>query len=370
MNPTVEFNNISKTYDGHSLVVRNLDLQVEKGEFLTLLGPSGSGKTTVLMMLAGFEAPTSGEILVEGKEYSNLPPHKRDIGVVFQNYALFPHMSVGENIAFPLRVRGMNAHDASRRVAAALDMVRLPEISSRKPSQLSGGQQQRVALARVLVYAPKIVLMDEPLGALDRQLREEMQIEIKSIHERVGVTVIYVTHDQGEALTMSDRVAIFRGGIIEQIAPPQALYDNPANAFVATFIGDSNLLAGKMAGSRGGLVDVDLQGICRIAARPGDAGHSASAYVVVRPEKIRVTAGQFDGPPGENILTATVDKTVYFGDHLKLVVRLASDQLLSVKTDTSQSLRVGQTVSVAWAAGDCLAFTLPPAGAKPASAAV
>lgn len=370
MNPAVQFNEISKTYDGQSLVVRNLNLSVEKGEFLTLLGPSGSGKTTVLMMLAGFETPTTGEIFVEGRPYANLPPHKRDIGVVFQNYALFPHMSVGENIAFPLRVRGMNAHDASLRVAAALDMVRLPEISSRKPSQLSGGQQQRVALARVLVYAPKIVLMDEPLGALDRQLREEMQVEIKSIHERVGVTVVYVTHDQGEALTMSDRVAIFRGGIIEQIASPQALYDNPANAFVATFIGDSNLLSGRVAGMRGGLVDIDLPGIGRIAARPGDTGDSGPAYVAVRPEKISATAGHSDGPPKENILSAAVVKTVYFGDHLKLVVRLGSDQLLGVKTHTSQSFRVGQTVSVAWAAADCLAFTTPPTGTRPSSAAV
>jgi len=242
------------------VVVRNLNLEIAPGEFLTLLGPSGSGKTTVLMMLAGFETPTSGEIFVDGRAYSALPAHKRDIGVVFQSYALFPHMSVGENVAFPLSVRGCDPQEIKRRVASALEMVRLPNFSERKPTQLSGGQQQRVALARALVYSPKIILMDEPLGALDRQLREEMQFEIKSIHERVGVTVVYVTHDQDEALTMSDRIAIFNRGVIEQIADPKTLYDNPENAFVATFIGDSNLLGGLVVRLGSTVYDGSVQG--------------------------------------------------------------------------------------------------------------
>ncbi|HWD17469.1 MAG TPA: ATP-binding cassette domain-containing protein, partial [Casimicrobiaceae bacterium] len=199
--PIVRFVGIGKTYDGLSRVVEQLDLDVERGEFLTLLGPSGSGKTTTLMMLAGFEAPTEGEILLENKPLSRLPPYRRAIGMVFQNYALFPHMTVAENIAFPLSVRGMPGDEIARRVARALDMVQLPDLRARRPAQLSGGQQQRVAVARALVFEPKLVLMDEPLGALDKQLREQMQLEVRRLHERLGVTMIYVTHDQHEALT-------------------------------------------------------------------------------------------------------------------------------------------------------------------------
>ncbi|MBD0417442.1 ABC transporter ATP-binding protein [Oryzicola mucosus] len=359
MKPSVEFRNISKSYDNQTLVIRDLNLSIERGEFLTLLGPSGSGKTTALMMLAGFEMPTTGEIFVEGQPYSALPAHKRDIGVVFQNYALFPHMSVAENIAFPLQVRGHGPKDLDRRVKAALDMVRLPEISARKPAQLSGGQQQRVALARALVYEPKIVLMDEPLGALDRQLREEMQIEIKSIHARVGVTFVYVTHDQGEALTMSDRVAIFRKGVIEQIADPQTLYDRPCNAFVATFIGDSNLLRGTIVGRGGGQATVAMPGGGTLDARAGDNGAGKDAYVSVRPEKIDVSAGCIDRGVG-NILAGTVDKTVFFGDHVKVSIRLEGGQLLAVKTGTTEPYKNGQTVTASWRAEDCVAFTAPP----------
>ena len=216
----VVFDGVSKSYDGRTLVVRDLDLRIARGEFLTLLGPSGSGKTTCLMMLAGFEAPTSGVIRIGGRSVHHLPPRKRGIGMVFQNYALFPHMTVGDNLAFPLEVRGLDADDRRERVRRALQLVRLEGLEHRRPGQLSGGQQQRVAIARALVFEPDLVLMDEPLGALDRRLREELQYEIRRIHRDLGVTMVYVTHDQHEAMVMSDRVAVFGAGVIEQIASP------------------------------------------------------------------------------------------------------------------------------------------------------
>ncbi|MXZ35532.1 MAG: ABC transporter ATP-binding protein [Acidobacteria bacterium] len=238
----VEFEGVSKSYDGRTVVVRNLDLAVYEGEFLTLLGPSGSGKTTCLMMLAGFQTPTSGAIRIGGRAVDDLPPRKRDIGVVFQNYALFPHMTVGENLSFPLEVRGMEPRQIRERVGAALELVRLEGLDGRRPGELSGGQQQRVAIARALVFEPALVLMDEPLGALDRRLREEMQYEVRRIQRRLGVTVVYVTHDQQEAMAMSDRVAVFQRGRIEQVAPPEALYEETQREFVARLIGDYNLL--------------------------------------------------------------------------------------------------------------------------------
>ena len=216
----VRFSGVQKTYDGEHLVVKSLDLDIRKGEFLTLLGPSGSGKTTTLMMLAGFEVPTHGDIFIGDRPIKNTPPHKRDIGMVFQNYALFPHLTIEENVAFPLSVRGVPKAEVKERVKAALDMIKLGNLASRHPGQLSGGQQQRVALARALVFNPALVLMDEPLGALDKRLREHMQLEIKRLHETMGLTVVYVTHDQGEALTMSDRIAVFNDGIVQQIDVP------------------------------------------------------------------------------------------------------------------------------------------------------
>ncbi|MGY4335213.1 ABC-type Fe3+/spermidine/putrescine transport system ATPase subunit [Bradyrhizobium sp. LM2.9] len=227
----VKFCNVQKTYDGETLVVKNLDLGIGKGEFLTMLGPSGSGKTTTLMMLAGFEAPTHGSILLAGRSIDKMPPHKRDIGMVFQNYALFPHMTVQENLAFPLKVRKIGKAETEERIKRVLEMVRLGAYGGRRPGQLSGGQQQRVALARALVFDPKLVLMDEPLGALDKQLREHMQLEIKHIHETLGITVVYVTHDQIEALTMSDRIAVFNEGVIQQLAAPGELYERASKCF-------------------------------------------------------------------------------------------------------------------------------------------
>ena len=230
--PLVRFAGVQKTYDGQVLVVRGLDLDIHRGEFLTLLGPSGSGKTTTLMMLAGFESPTAGEILLDGRPITKTPPHKRNFGMVFQNYALFPHLTVGDNVAYPLTVRKLPKAEITRKVAKALAMVQLDGKADRYPAQLSGGQQQRVALARALVFDPQLVLMDEPLGALDKQLREHMQIELKELHKQLGVTFVYVTHDQGEALTMSDRVAVFNDGEIQQLAPVAEMYEAPSNRFV------------------------------------------------------------------------------------------------------------------------------------------
>ena len=240
----VRFEKVQKSYDGEILVVKDLNLDIEKGEFLTMLGPSGSGKTTCLMMLAGFEPATHGEIYLNGTGINNVAPHKRGIGMVFQNYALFPHMTVAENLAFPLMVRKMGKAEVEDRVKRALTMVELPEFGGRRPAQLSGGQQQRVAVARALVFEPDLVLMDEPLGALDKQLREQMQYEIKHIHENLGVTVVYVTHDQSEALTMSNRIAVFNDGVIQQLSSPETLYELPENSFVAQFIGENNKLEG------------------------------------------------------------------------------------------------------------------------------
>ncbi len=246
--PHVEFMGVGKSYDGVTQVVRDLDLTVYEGEFLTLLGPSGSGKTTCLMMLAGFETPSAGRIRIGGRRVDDVPPRRRNIGMVFQNYALFPHMTVGANLAFPLEVRGIDRVSVVSRVRRALQLVRLDGFEDRKPGALSGGQQQRVAIARALVFEPSLVLMDEPLGALDRRLREDMQYEIRRIQRTLGVTVIYVTHDQQEAMAMSDRVAVFNRGCIEQVAAPEVLYEEPERGFVATFIGDNNLLHGRREG--------------------------------------------------------------------------------------------------------------------------
>ena len=259
----VVFEKIDKSYDGEVLVVKNLNLNISKGEFVTMLGPSGSGKTTTLMMLAGFETPTNGEIFLAGKPISKIPPYEREIGMVFQNYALFPHLTVNENLAFPLQVRKLPKSEIEERVANALEMVQLGEFGSRRPMQLSGGQQQRIAVARALVFEPKIVLMDEPLGALDKQLREQMQYEIKDLHEKLEVTIVYVTHDQSEALTMSNRIAVFDDGIIKQLASPSVLYEEPENAFVAQFIGENNTLSGK-------ITSVDKK-LCTVEMGQGDS---------------------------------------------------------------------------------------------------
>jgi putative spermidine/putrescine transport system ATP-binding protein len=295
----VSFRGVQKTYDGEILVVKDLNLEIQRGEFVTMLGPSGSGKTTSLMMLAGFETPTHGEILLGGKSLKNVPPHQRDIGMVFQNYALFPHMTVAENVAFPLQVRGIGKSEQTERVRKALDMVKLDGMEGRRPGQMSGGQQQRVALARALVFEPQLVLMDEPLGALDKQLREHMQMEIKHIHESLGITIVYVTHDQGEALTMSDRIAVFNDGVIQQLDSPTGLYENPRNSFVAHFIGENNTLPGTVEAVADGLCTVRLEDGETINARAINIGGvGARTSLSFRPEKVHIEGVDANHPNG------------------------------------------------------------------------
>ena len=323
--PLVRFRGVQKTYDGVHLVVRGLDLDIQRGEFLTLLGPSGSGKTTTLMMLAGFESPTAGDILLDGKPITRTPPHKRHFGMVFQNYALFPHLTVGQNVAYPLTVRGVSKADQGARVAKALAMVRLAGMADRHPGQLSGGQQQRVALARALVFDPQLVLMDEPLGALDKQLREHMQIELKELHRQLGVTFVYVTHDQGEALTMSDRVAVFNDGAIQQIAPVETMYERPANRFVASFIGDSTVLKGTVRAAdseRCGIVLPDGRVVTGLNVSGAEVGEQVVAGI--RPERIVL---HLHAPSDRgNVLQCRVGKVIYFGDHLRLLCSVGQDQ--------------------------------------------
>jgi putative spermidine/putrescine transport system ATP-binding protein len=316
----IEFEGVSKSYAGSAAAaVAELNLQVEAGEFLTLLGPSGSGKTTTLMLLAGFEAPTAGTIRLDGQPIESLPPHRRNMGVVFQSYSLFPHMTVEQNVAFPLSVRRMSASVARDKVAAALDKVRLREFAKRKPQQLSGGQQQRVALARALVFEPRVVLMDEPLSALDKKLREEMQLEIRRLHRELGVTMVFVTHDQAEARTLSDRVALFNRGRIEQVATPKSLYDTPCNPFVAGFIGDNNMLRGARDAERGCLRT--SRGALLRARSADGAPNGDDAILCVRPEAIHVAADAA-GLPTENRIDATLVDAIHQGDHWRLVMQL------------------------------------------------
>jgi putative spermidine/putrescine transport system ATP-binding protein len=303
-------------------VVDELDLAIEKGEFLSLLGPSGSGKTTILMMIAGFFEPTGGQIKLEGRRIDHLPAYRRNMGVVFQNYALFPHMTVAENVAFPLTMRGVAKAEVAERVRRALDMVKLGHIKDRKPAQLSGGQQQRVALTRALVFEPSVVLMDEPLGALDKQLREHMQLELRELHRRLGLTIVFVTHDQSEALTMSNRIAVFNAGRIEQLATPEAIYDRPTTRFVAEFIGETNLFPGKLATRNGSGAKIKLDSGPVIEASAPEAFAQGDAVLVsVRPERMHLS----EAASAANSIRVKVLDTVYQGDHLRL--RLAGGGL-------------------------------------------
>jgi putative spermidine/putrescine transport system ATP-binding protein len=359
--PIVRFVAISKTYDGVVRVVDRLDLDIERGEFLTLLGPSGSGKTTTLMMLAGFEAPTEGEITLEGRPLSRLPPYRRAIGMVFQNYALFPHMSVAQNIAFPLSVRRMPQDEIARRVERALDMVQLPGFGSRRPAQLSGGQQQRVAVARALGLEPALVLMDEPLGALDKQLREQMQLEVRRLHQRLGVTMIYVTHDQHEALTLSDRIAVLHRGRVQQLDRPERIYEQPANAFVARFIGESNRLEGRVEGVAGGRCTIRLAGETLIeGALAAPLASGAAVVASLRPERVQIAgAAPTIAANGLCRVTGRLREVIYLGDHVRARVSLPGNDDFTVKRPIDEVHRlpaIGQPVALAWAPEHCRAF--------------
>ena len=325
----VKFENVDKSYDGESLVVKGLNLDIPQGEFLTMLGPSGSGKTTTLMMLAGFETPTSGEIYLEGEPISSIPPYKRGIGMVFQNYALFPHMTVNENLAFPLEVRKMEKSEVDEKVHKALSMVELQDFGTRMPLQLSGGQQQRVALARALVFEPRLVLMDEPLGALDKKLREQMQYEIKHIHENIGITVVYVTHDQSEALTMSNRIAVFNDGKIQQISTPDVLYEKPDNSFVAQFIGENNQIKGKVKSMNGKNCVVETENgdeIVSLKININSVGETS--LLSLRPERVWVNVNEKNY---ENNFDAKVEELIYLGDHVRTRVKVCGNDQFIVK---------------------------------------
>ena len=311
----VVFDKIDKSYDGNVLVVKNLNLNISKGEFVTMLGPSGSGKTTTLMMLAGFETPTNGEIYLEKKPISKIPPYEREIGMVFQNYALFPHMTVQENLSFPLEVRKISKSDIQDKVKKALDMVELGDFGTRFPAQLSGGQQQRVALSRALVFEPRLVLMDEPLGALDKNLREQMQYEIKHIHERIEITVVYVTHDQSEALTMSNRIAVFDDGVVQQLSTPDILYEKPENSFVAQFIGENNRMTGTVKQINGEFCSVDLDGGGSVQALKVNVNKVGDkTQLSVRPERVSIKSNQ---DQSINKFTGNVKELIYLGDHIR-----------------------------------------------------
>jgi putative spermidine/putrescine transport system ATP-binding protein len=303
--------NVTKSYGALQNAVEDVSLEVMPGEFVSFLGPSGSGKTTTLMMIAGFQEPTSGEIRLAERVMGGIPPYRRNIGMVFQNYALFPHLSVADNVGFSLRMRGVARAEKERRVARALAMVDLDGFERRFPGELSGGQQQRVALARALVFEPDLILLDEPLGALDKNLREHMQVELKRIHRELGVTMIYVTHDQTEAMTMSDRIAVFNRGRIEQVGSPTDIYFKPQTSFVASFIGDSNLLEG--TGRMDGAFDVEGIGTIR-AAETGTANRRMS--LLLRPEMVRLAATAGEIPP------LRVEARVNYGDNVLLIGKL------------------------------------------------
>ncbi|MBT9245386.1 ABC transporter ATP-binding protein [Gemmobacter fulvus] len=354
----VVFDHVQKSYDGVSLVVKDLNLKIGKGEFLTMLGPSGSGKTTCLMMLAGFETATNGEIRLDGRNINLVPPHKRGIGMVFQNYALFPHMTVGENLSFPLEVRGMGKDEREAKVKRALDMVQMYSFINRRPAQLSGGQQQRIALARALVFDPSLVLMDEPLGALDKQLREHMQFEIKHLHESLGITVVYVTHDQGEALTMSDRVAVFNDGKIQQLAPPADLYERPENSFVAQFIGENNKLPGTIEELSGDKALVRLSTGELIDATPVNVtAKGQKTLVSIRPERVEFKPEMM--PPGAHMIGADVIEVIYMGDILRARLKVAGsdDFVMKMRNTLGQTkLEAGQKISIGWHPQDARAL--------------
>lgn len=354
----VEFERVQKSYDGETLVVKDLNLSLPKGEFLTMLGPSGSGKTTCLMMLAGFETATHGDIRLDGVSINHIPPHKRGIGMVFQNYALFPHMTIAENLSFPLEVRKMGKSEREAKVNRALDMVEMGAFGGRRPAQLSGGQQQRVALARALVFEPELVLMDEPLGALDKQLREKMQFEITHLAHNLGITTVYVTHDQTEALTMSDRVAVFNDGRIQQLAPPDELYETPVNSFVAQFIGENNTLEGVVTEMTGDTCLVKLANGSVIDAQPVNVTSVGDkTRVSIRPERVEFKKDRLK--EGAHMLKAEVKEFIYMGDMFRTRLSVAGNDDFVIKSRNAPDqtrLKPGEMIDIGWLPQDCRAL--------------
>ena len=336
---------------GSFTAVDNVSLHIQKGEFITLLGPSGSGKTTTLMMIAGFLFPTSGDIFIGDESIASKPPNKRNIGIVFQNYSLFPHMTVFENIAFPLKMRKVDSGRILKRVKEVLELVKLSEFEQRYPKQLSGGQQQRVALVRALVFNPPILLMDEPLGALDKNLRETMQLEIKEIQERLNITTISVTHDQSEALTMSDRIVVMDHGRVEQIESPENLYERPVNRFVAGFIGESNFLEGRVTHKDENVVQITSDESIQFNVYcEGNLQIGKNTCVAIRPEKLTFFAGD-EKQAGWNSIDGVIEEEVYLGEVRRYKVRIADEQFLVIKISSGMDIenyRRNDRVKVGW----------------------
>jgi spermidine/putrescine ABC transporter ATP-binding subunit len=353
---SVSLAGLEKSFDKVSAVA-GVSLDVMSGEFLTLLGPSGSGKTTTLMMIAGFEIPTAGDIAIDGKSVVAMPPYRRNIGMVFQNYALFPHLTVSENIGFPLKQRGVTAQERARMVGEALELVHLPGYGGRYPRQLSGGQQQRVALARAIVFQPRLLLMDEPLGALDKQLRENLQLEMRRLHADLGITFIYVTHDQEEALTMSDRVAVMNDGQVVQVGRPEELYDRPIDRFVAGFIGESNFLPAIVRGLEEGVVVAECEGALVRAVCSGRPASGEKVTLTTRPERMRFADGAWHSTTPQNRLTVTVTEAVFAGERCRYVLQAADGTAMVLKEPSSAAIRrrsVGERTEIAWSVADTI----------------
>ena len=346
MEPVVKFENITKNY-GEYAAVNDLNLTIEPGRFITLLGPSGCGKSTTLRMLGGFEAPSKGRILLAGKDVTHLPPNKRDVNIVFQDYALFPHMSVAKNIAFGLELKGHDNRFIHNRVGELLELVQLQDYAQRLPAELSGGQRQRVALMRALAPDPQVLLLDEPLSALDAKLRQQMQIELKSIQEKTGKTFMFVTHDQEEALTMSDQIVVMNKGRIEQMGDPHTLYSQPSSVFVANFIGETNLLRSKVLSRDSAVTRLNWNGVPLIAnngAFTPQAGDSA--YVVVRPEAIRCSINE---PDAVNKVETTIRQQVFKGNHTTLLVEAAGNTTFTVLVHPSELVSaIGDKIWISW----------------------
>lgn len=350
----VEFRELKKSY-GTALALDTIDLSISSGEFFTLLGPSGSGKTTLLNIVSGMVSPTSGFVFIDGRDVTNVPPRLRNLGMVFQNYALLPHMSVFDNVAFPLRIRKLPKKDIERSVMEMLEMVRLKDFAHRKPKELSGGQQQRVSIARCLVYKPNLILMDEPLGALDKKLRHQLQLEIKRIHEELGVTILYVTHDQEEALVLSDRICVMNHARIEQVGTPNMLYFRPTNEFVADFLGESNLVCGTIGEARGEIAEVRTSdgAIVRCTLRQ-PTGRGKDIKILIRPESVQLTPAQ----QGDFGLRGVVQDCAFIGHAIRYTVQVGTQRLTGFRNSGAgnQVFEPGDQVWVAWSPSEAISL--------------